>query len=263
MKHRSSNAPSRSNGAAADNFLFLLPLGAIFAGWEAAARLNLFFVKFAPSPSEILAVLFTNLGNPEFVYLILHSMANLVLGIIIASVFAIPLAIGTGLKSRVDSTLTPLVMIVGALPDLALLPLIVFWFGPGMAAAVFMATVVAFFPVFFTVREGVKDIPQDYFHVAEIYKAKKYQVYTKLVFPAVLPQIVTGVRLAYEFLWEIVLAIEIIASIHGIGFFINHSVQAESLTQAFAGIFAIGGLAIIIDRTVFQRLENYIRKWHE
>jgi ABC-type nitrate/sulfonate/bicarbonate transport system permease component len=154
-------------------------------------------------------------------------------------------------------------MLCGALPDLALLPLFVYWFGPGGMAAICMASVCSFFPIFFTVREGVKDIPKDYFFVTTVYGAKKFAVYKKLVLPAVFPQLVTGLRLAFDFVWEIVLAIEIMASVAGIGSFISLSVEEGSLENAFAGIIMIGLIAIAIDRVVFQHLEAKIGRWHE
>ncbi len=247
-----------------ENWFFIIPLGMIFVCWEIVLKLNLISTETIPAPSEILEVLFVNLlTNPGFTISVLRSLANIGVGIFVAALIAIPFAIFTGLKSRVDASFTPLIMIVGALPDIALLPFLVYWFGRGASAAILMATIVAFFPIFFTVREGVKNIPKDYFHVAYIYKARKIDVYTKLILPAVFPQLVTGIRLAYEFLWEIVLAIEIIARIHGIGFIINFAVENGSLTYAFAGFFMIGIIAILLDRLVFHRLEESVRRWHE
>ena len=128
---------------------------------------------------------------------------------------------------------------------------------------IILATLVAFFPIFFTVREGVKDIPRDYFYVAAVYRARRLKFYTKLILPAVFPQFLTGIRLSYEFLWEIVLAIEIIAHVAGIGSIINMAVEEGDITFALAGIFMVGIIAIIIDRSIFARLENKTRRWHE
>lgn len=262
---KSKNSQTKpDNKFSAENWLFIIPLSILFVGWELTLRLNLTLVDKLPLPSEILSVLFFNLlYNPEFILSVFKSLANLMAGIFLASLIAIPMAIVAGLKNKMDSSLTPLIMIVGALPDVALLPFFVYWFGRGAVAAIIMATVVAFFPLFFTVREGIKNIPKDYFHVAYVYKAKKIDVYTKLVLPAIYPQLITGIRLAYEFLWEIVLAIEIIASISGIGFIINFAVEEGSLAYAFAGIFMIGIIAILIDRLIFNRLEEKIKRWHE
>jgi len=251
------------NGFSVEKVLFLIPMALVFALWEAVSRLNIISSTSLPAPSEILSVLLINLNNPTFVFSAFYSLSNLIMGIALGFLLALPLAIATGLKNKFDHSVTPMIVIVGALPDLALLPIFVYWFGPGVTAVILMATIVAFFPIFFTVREGVRDIPKDYFHVAAIYNTRKFDVYRKLVLPAAFPQLVTGLRLAYEFLWEIVIALEILAAITGIGSFINTSVEGGSLTQAFAGIFMVGIIAVLIDRTFFQYLEDRVRKWHE
>jgi ABC-type nitrate/sulfonate/bicarbonate transport system permease component len=182
-------------------------------------------------------------------------------GIFIALFIAAPLAICTGLRNRIDLTLTPSVMLCGCLPDLALLPLFVYWFGPGSVAAILMAAICAFFPIYFTIREGVKGIPADYFHVSMVFKANKFDVLRKIILPATFPNAIIGLRLAFDFVWEVVLAIEIIARVAGIGWLINFYVESGSIELAFAGIMAIGIIALTIDRLVFGTLEERIRRW--
>lgn len=246
-----------------ESFLFLLPLGILFIAWELSLRIGMLSLSNVPLPSQIFLELSINVFNPVFMSQIFLSFAMLMTGLVIGLVLALPIAIFTGLKGKVDATITPVVMLAGALPDLALLPLFVLWFGPGATVAVFMATIASFFPIYFTVREGVKDMPKDYFHVASVYGSGKLNIYRKIIFPSTVPQIVTGTRLAFDFVWEIVLAIEIFAQVSGIGSFINLSVEQGSITGAFTGIFMIGIVAIAFDRLVFYRLETRIRKWHE
>ena len=244
-----------------ESFLFLLPLLTIITGWEAALRLQIIPSRLLPSPLKVFQALALNLANPAFLAFTAQSLSILTLGLLLAFFLALPLAIGTGLKHHLDAALTPLIMIFGALPDLALLPIIIYWFGPNASSALLMAVIVAFFPIFFMVREGVGSIPADYFHAVEIYSTRRSQVFTKLIFPAVSPHMLTGIRLSYEFLWEVVLATEIIAHISGVGFFIDASVRGGALSQAFAALFLIGIIAIIVDRALFQNLENRIRRW--
>lgn len=234
----------------------------MLGAWEFAAQIGV-GLRSLPPPSDVFVVLAFNMMNPLFMGKVFLSFANLMSGLVIAMFLAIPFAVFTGLKAKVDSALTPVVMLIGALPDLALLPLFVYWFGPGGVAAVFMATVASFFPLYFTTREGVQDIPRNYFHVAKIYRSSTINMYRKLVFPAIVPQIVTGARIAFDFVWEIVLAIEIFSQISGVGSFINLAVESGSISDAFAGIFMIGLIAILVDRIVFKSMERRIRRWHE
>jgi len=151
--------------------------------------------------------------------------------------------------------------LIGALPDLAILPLMVMWLGPGDGAVVTMAAICAFFPIYFTVREGAKAIPRDYFDVATVFKAGRFSTIFKVIFPSVFPNMVTGLRLSFDFVWEVILAIEIIAGVTGIGTFINSSVSTGSVEYAYAGIFAVGLIAVSVDRFMFRTLENRIARW--
>ncbi|MBS7643011.1 ABC transporter permease [Candidatus Bathyarchaeota archaeon] len=244
-----------------DKLLWILPLASFFVVWETVVRMGLLSAHAAPPPSKVVIVLVHCLGDFTFLSKVLHSFLNLTIGIFIALFIAAPLAICTGLKNRVDITLTPTVMICGSLPDLAILPLFVYWFGPGSVAAILMAAICAFFPIYFTIREGVKEIPAEYFHVSMVFKASKFDVLSKIVLPATFPNAVTGLRLAFDFVWEIVLAIEIIARVAGIGWLINFSVESGSIELAFAGIMAIGIMALTVDRLVFGTLEEKVRRW--
>ncbi len=246
-----------------DRYLFSIPLVLILVGWELVSRFGLIAMKMVPPPSVIFTVLAVSLFDPMFMYRVIHSFVNLTSGIVAALFIATPFAIVTGLKDKLDSALTPIVLMVGALPNLAILPLFVLWFGPGGLAAIFMASVSSFFLIYFTVREGVKEIPRDYFYVATVFRTGRLDMFKKLLIPAALPQTVTGLRLAFDHVWEIILAIEIFAGVSGIGSFINLAVGDGLIVDAFAGIFMIGILAIAVDRLVFQTLERRIRRWHE
>jgi len=243
------------------NYLWLFPLMLGFASWELVTRLHLVPNSSLPTFSGVLLVFFSSIQSPAFLLRIAHSFLTLVCGLVLAFSLALPMAFAAGSKNRFDITLTPLVMLVGALPDLAFLPLLVLWFGPGSAAAVIMASVAAFFPIYFTVREGTKNIPRELFHVTTIFGSNRVSTFTKMVLPAISPYMFSGLRLAYDFDWEIIIAIEIATSAAGIGSLIQGTVSGGALESGFAAILAIGLVAVVVDRVFFGTLEAWSRKW--
>jgi ABC-type nitrate/sulfonate/bicarbonate transport system permease component len=243
------------------NYLWLLPLAMAFVTWELLSQLNVVPHSDLPSFSAVLGVFCVSIQDPGFLFRIGYSFLNLTIGLTLAFSIALPLAFVAGSKNRFDLTLTPLVMLAGALPDLSFLPLLVLWFGPGSVAAVAMASLVAFFPIYFTVREGTKNIPTELFDVTTIFKSGRISTFTKMVLPAISPYVFSGLRLAYDFDWEIIIAVEIAARVAGIGSFIEGSVTAGSLESGFAAILAIGIVAVVVDRTFFGSLESWARKW--
>jgi ABC-type nitrate/sulfonate/bicarbonate transport system permease component len=243
------------------SYLWTIPLATGFAMWELITRFNLIPQSHLPTFSSVLAVFYTSVQDPAFLMRIGHSFVNLTCGLVLAFSFALPLAFIAGSRNTLDLTLTPLVMLFGALPDLSFLPLLILWFGPGSTAAIIMASVAAFFPIFFTVREGTKSIPRELFHVTTIFKAGRLSTFTKMVLPAISPYMFSGLRLAYDFDWEIIIAIEIATQVAGIGSFIEGSVSGGSMTSGLAAILAIAVVAVVVDRTFFGSLDAWARKW--
>lgn len=243
------------------NYLWMFPLALGFATWELTTRFRLIPNSNLPTFSGVLSVFFASMQQPSFLLRIAHSFTNLTFGLFLAFSIALPMAFVAGSKNKFDLTFTPLVMLFGALPDLSFLPLLVLWFGPGSVAAVIMASVAAFFPIYFTVREGTKNIPREFFHVTTIFKSGRVSTFTKMVLPAISPYMLSGLRLAYDFGWEIIIAIEIATRVAGIGSFIDGTVSAGSLENGFAAILAIALVAIIVDRTFFGTLESWAKKW--
>jgi ABC-type nitrate/sulfonate/bicarbonate transport system permease component len=231
--------------------------------WEASTRFGIVPQSRLPLLSDVIYTLLGLISNYDFLGRVLQSFLNLTLGIFLAVAVALPLSLLAGLKGRIDLALTPLIMLLGALPDLALLPVMVVWIGPGNLAAIAMASICAFFPVYFTVREGMKDIPRDLFYVAHVFGSGRLAKLRKVIMPAISPHLFTGLRLSFDFVWEVVLAIEMIARVTGIGTLIESSISSGSVEVAFAGIVAVGIIAITIDRVIFGLLEDWLRRWIE
>lgn len=249
------------HGVTVERYLWLASLAGIFLIWEGSVRLGVVPESRLPSFTATVLTLASSLLDTGFLIRVGQSFLNLTGGILLALAVAMPLALFAGLRNRFDTTMTPLIMLAGALPDIALLPVLVLWIGPGNAAAIAIAAFSAFFPIYFTIREGTKDIPKDLFHVAAVFNTSRFDTFRKLILPAVSPQLFTGLRLAYDFVWEIVLAIEIFSGVMGIGSYISQAVETGGMTQAFAAILAVGMMAIMVDRLVFGRAENWIRRW--
>jgi len=235
----------------------------ILASWESFSLLRLVSPERLPPLHEVLFTLAQLGATPLFLARVGQSFLNVAIGISLAMVVVMPLALLVGSRSQLDQALTPIIMLVGALPDLAILSLLVTVVGRGNIVAISICTFSAFFPIYFTIRQGVKEIPTDYFHVSSVFKANGVQTFTKVVLPSIFPNMVTGLRLSFEFSWNVLLAVEIIASVAGVGTFISSSLDGpgRSLTYGLAAIMTVGLLTIATDRLFFERLESRIRKW--
>jgi ABC-type nitrate/sulfonate/bicarbonate transport system permease component len=243
------------------NYLWILPVTIGFVLWEIVTRAGLIPSSNLPTFSSVLIAFFASIRSASFLIRIAHSFLNLVFGLILAFSVALPLAFMAGSQNKFDLTLTPIIMLFGALPDLSFLPLLVLWFGPGNTAAVIMASIAGFFPIYFTVRQGTRGIPRELFEVTSIFRSSRFSTFTKMVLPAISPHMFSGLRLAYDFAWEIIIAIEIATRMMGIGDFIDGNIASGSLQNGFAAILAIALVAIVVDRAFFGSLESWTRRW--
>lgn len=243
------------------NYLWLIPLATGFAAWEMVTRFRLIPQANLPTFSAVLGAFFISVQDPLFLLRIAHSFLSLICGLLLAFCTALPIAFVAGSKNKFDLTFTPLIMLFGALPDLSFLPLLVLWFGPGSVAAIIMASAAGFFPIYFTVRDGTRNIPRELFEVTSIFKSDRLSTFTKMILPAISPHMFSGLRLAYDFGWEIIIAIEIATRAAGIGSFIEGSVSGGSLDSGFAAILAIALVAVVVDRVFFGSLESWAKKW--
>jgi len=243
--------------------LWVAPLIILVLAWEFLSRTGVLPTNKVPAFTTVLATLYKCFMIPSFTLMVLTSFFNLSVGILSALFVALPLSLLVGLRNRVDLMLTPIITLIGALPDLAILPLMVMWFGPGNIAVEIMGAICAFFPIYFTVRDGAKRIAHDYFDVATVFKASRFSTISKVILPSVFPNMVSGLRLSFDFVWEVILAIEIIARVTGMGTFIESSVSTGSVEYAFAGILCVGMIAISVDRLLFRTLESRIARWRE
>ena len=240
-----------------------LSLVAIFVIWESVSLTGLVSANQLPPLHAVLLTLVQLAGTPFFISHVGQSLANVTAGVSLALVLVLPLALLVGMRTQIDQAITPIIMLVGALPDLAILTLLVTVIGRGNVAAISISAFSAFFPVYFTIRQGVKEIPADYFHVSSVFKASRVQTFTKMILPSVFPNLLTGLRLSFEFSWNVLLAVEIIASVAGVGSLISTSLgtSAHSLTYGLAAIMTVGLITITMDRAFFERLENRIKRW--
>src|SRR5207247_6001191 len=199
---------------------WLLSLIAIFAFWESISASGLIPSDQLPPLHEVLLTLVQLAGTPFFISHVAQSLANVTTGVSLALVLVLPLALLVGLRSQLDQALTPVIMLVGALPDLAILTLLISVVGPGNVAAIAISAFSAFFPIYFTLRQGVTEIPADYFHVASIFKAGKLQTFTDIIMPSIFTSMLTGLRLSFDFAWNVLLAVELFSSVAAFGRFI-------------------------------------------
>ena len=191
-----------------------------------------------------------------FRYLV-ASLFRVTWGYFAAVFLAIPLGITLGWYARAGRALGPILQLLRPISPLAWIPLAILWFGVGDLPAIFIVFLGAFFPLTLTTTNAVRNLSDVHVNVARNFGLSRRQILAKLILPAILPELIIGLRLALGIAWLVVVAGEMIAVSSGLGFLIVDARNAGNRYDlVFGGMVVIGltGLALDIGMRRLERL---------
>jgi sulfonate transport system permease protein len=238
-----SAAPRRRAPSAA----FWLVLG-IVALWQAASSLGWANAYLLPSPSRVARALVRAAASGE---LLRHSAASLLrvaLGFALAVALALPAAVLVSLAPKLGSALEPLLTFLRNIPPLALVPLLILWFGIGEASKLALIVLSAFFPVFMGTLAGLGDVDPRLVEMGRSLGFSRMGVLARIMIPESVPSMANGLRLGLGYSWRALVGAEMVAASSGLGYWILDAEEMARIDVVFAGILTIGALGIAIDR---------------
>ena len=189
------------------------------------------------------------------------SMVRVVAGFAIGAGLALPLGLAMGASRGVYAWLNPLVQILRPIPPIAYIPLAILWFGLGNPPAVLLIALGAFFPVLMNTIAGVRQVDGIYLRAARSLGAGRTTMFVRVILPAAVPYILSGVRIGIGTAFIVVIVSEMIAVNNGLGFRILEAREYFWSDKIIAGMITIGLLGLAIDLAV-NRLNNHLLRWH-
>jgi NitT/TauT family transport system permease protein len=191
----------------------------------------------------------------------LTSLYRVVVGFAIGAGLALPLGLAMGASRLVYAWMNPLVQILRPIPPIAYIPLAILWFGLGNPPAVFLIALGAFFPVLMNTIAGVRQVDGIYLRAARSLGAGRATMFLRVILPAAVPYILSGVRIGIGTAFIVVIVSEMIAVNNGLGFRILEAREYFWSDKIIAGMITIGLLGLAIDIGV-NRVNNYLLRWH-
>jgi len=230
--------------------------------WEGLVRVEVWPRHLFPSPFDVFQTLVAGFTDSSFPIAIGASMKRILIGYLISMAIGIPLGILIGRVKIIEETLGSLVLGLQTLPSICWLPLSILWIGLNEQAIIFIVIIGAIFSITLSTESGVKNVPPLFLRAAKTMGAKGWRMYLEVVLPAALPEIITGMKLAWSFAWRSLMAGELLASGLGLGQVLMLGRDLADMAQVIAVMIIIALLGVIIDRVIFARLEQRIRhKW--
>jgi NitT/TauT family transport system permease protein len=204
-----------------------------------------------PEPVQVVHALGEILRKGLLVGYVRDSLVRVSAGYLLAVIAAVPAGLLLGWSPLAREALNPLIHMLRPISPLAWIPLAIIWFGVGDLAPVFLIFLAAFFPILVSTIEGVRNVPPMFRNAGRNFGLTQAQLLSRVIFPAVLPQILIGLRLALGIAWLVVVAAEMIAVDSGLGYLIIDSRNAgQRYDLVLAGMLLIGLVGLALDAGV-------------
>jgi len=178
---------------------------------------------------------------------VLSSLQRVALGFGLAAVVGIPVGFAVGRFSFLSRMCNPLISLLRPVSPLAWLPIGLLVFKGANPAAIWTIFICSIWPMIINTAVGVQRVPQDYMNVARVLNLSEWKILTKILFPAVLPYMLTGVRLAVGTAWLVIVAAEMLTGGVGIGFWVWDEWNNLNVKNIIIAIFVIGIVGLILE----------------
>lgn len=235
---------------------FVLPIGtgiAILAIWWAAYAAGLFPAGTVPSPVDVAIAFETEIASGRLGDDIVASLFRVAWGFLTAVIAAVPLGLVVGRQAHAREALLPWINFFRSLSPIAWIPFSIIWFGVGDPPAIFIIFVATFFQIALATSAAAASVPKVYYRVAEDLGLRGRRVLLHVTLPAIMPQLVTALRVAIGVAWMVVVAAEMIAVRSGLGYLIIDGRNALRWDLVVCGMITIGAIGILLD-IAFARL---------
>jgi|SRR3989344_655726 len=243
-------------------FYFILPIMAFIVLWQLASVSNFVNKSLFPPPTQVFSAFIELLDSGELFLHIKTSIWRVIAGLLIGSFIGIAAGLLTGRIKIIDKSLSSLFHVFRSFPPVAIIPLVIAWFGIGETAKLFSIGFAAFFPVWINSHIGASAIPVYYLRAASTLTKSGYAKWFKVILPASLPFIVAGMRTGIAIAFIMVFVSELAGSSSGIGYLISVSHLAYRIDKMIVGLLILGFFGAITDY-IFVRLVRRGFPWTE
>ncbi len=234
-----------------------LVLAALLGLWYCAVRWT--GTRVFPSPLEVERGLTELLHKHVLWGDIVDSLRRVLLGFGAAVVLGVPLGLALGWYPEANRTVNPVLQLLRPISPIAWIPVAIILFGVGDSAAVFLIFLGAFFPIVVTCVDGVANVPTVYRRAGRNFGLNPLQLLARVIFPAALPQILIGLRIALGIAWLVVVAAEMIAVDSGLGYLVIDSRNSgKRYDLVIAAMLLIGVIGLGLDFGIrwFEKLKS-------
>ncbi len=246
--------------AAAAALPWLLPVTALVV-WQGLASAGLISSRLMPAPVDVVLAAYSLILSGELVHHLGISLARAAAGFVVGGAIGFLLGLVNGISPLADRLFDTSVQMIRNIPHLAMIPLVILWFGIGEEAKLFLVALGVMFPIYLNTYHGIRSIDRGLIEMAESYGLSGWRLFVQVILPGALPSILVGVRFALGIMWLTLIVAETISSSSGIGYM---AMNAREFLQTDVVVVAILLYALLgkIADSVARLFERGFLRWH-
>ncbi len=254
-------AARRGLGTAWQLFLpWLVPV-ALVAGWQVASALGWLSSRVLPAPSDVLVAAWQLAVSGELWTHVKISAARALAGLAIGGGLGLALGLLTGSVRTAQTLLDSTIQMVRNIPALALIPMVILWFGIDESAKIFLIAVSVFFPIYLNTFHGIRNVDPQLIEMGRTYGLGRWQLYRQIILPGAMSSILVGLRFSLGLMWVILIVAETISAQSGIGYLTMNAREFLQTDIVLVGILLYALLGKLAD-LLARGLERWWLRWH-
>ncbi|HBF4079353.1 ABC transporter permease [Clostridioides difficile] len=215
--------------------------------WKITNYLGIWSNYILPSPEKVYSTFLNMISDGSIFINVYASMKRVLIGFAISTAIGVPLGIFFGIYSGVYEYFKSLINFLRNTPPLALIPMLILWFGIGEESKIIIIVLASFFPIFTSTLKGIKNCDSKLIEVGRVFEFSKLQIIFKIIIPNAILDIAVGLKLALGYSFRAIIGAELVAASSGLGYLISDGKEMSRTDVVIVGIIVIGLLGIITD----------------
>ena len=239
---------------------WIVPL-LILLGWEASSRAGWLSTRILPEPLAVGTAFWGLLVSGTLVHDVAISTGRALAGLAVGGGLGLVLGLLTGTFRSAETLLDTTLQMIRNVPALALIPLVILWFGIDESAKLFLVAIGVFFPIYLNTYHGIRAVDAGLVEMARSYGLQGWPLYREVILPGALPQILVGLRFSLGLMWVLLIVAETISAQSGIGYMTMNAREFLQTDVVLVGVLLYALLGKLAD-LVARGLERRFLRWN-
>jgi len=239
---------------------WIVPL-LVVAGWELASRTGWLSSRILPEPLAVATAFWDLLLSGTLLKDVAISSGRALAGLAIGGGLGLALGLLTGTFRTAETLLDTTLQMVRNVPPLALIPLVILWFGIDESAKLFLVSIGVFFPIYLNTYAGIRSVDAGLVEMARSYGLRGWPLYREVILPGALPSILVGLRFSLGLMWVLLIVAETISAQSGIGYMTMNAREFLQTDVVLVGVLLYALLGKLAD-LVARALERRFLRWN-